>query len=372
MRHGYIATISILALTLAWAPAAQAQSSDCYDGGGIDLLDLQRLLPCLTGPGSLVDECPCADLDGDGDSDLFDLGLFQLRFGAEDPCGSVGGGCLASHGAPGCSDAACCADVCAADPFCCHGVWDPRCVQTAMAECGVLSALDNDCCETPTVVTDGTTAFSNVGATEDGPRFACGGFPRPGLEIYADIWFTYTATCTGLAIVSLCGSEYDTTLAVYHGSACPTQGAIGCSDDDCWDLESRTIVPVVQGQTYLVRVGGYDEDETGLGVLSIRCTLDGSNDDVCRPGGGDCEMPHRAPGCADRERCEQVCDENPACCDVTWRDCAAEFLCCVYGSRGGGQTRRCTSETRCPRPRPGYSLRNSFPVSSCDQCVSRP
>ena len=314
-------------------------------------------------------QCPCADLDGDGDSDLFDLGLFQLRFGEEDPCGRVSGSCLSSRDTPGCGDAPCCADVCAADPFCCHGAWDARCVQTAINQCGVLSALDNDRCETPTAVTDGTTAFSNVGATNDGP-VECGQFPRPGLEIFADIWFTYTATCTGLAIVSLCGSAYDTTLAVYNGSACPTQPrAIQCSDDDCRDLESRTIVPVAQGHTYLVRVGGYDEEETGLGVLSIRCTVDGSNGDVCRPGGGDCESPHRTPGCADVDFCEQQCDYDPSCCDVTWHSgCGGAILCCVYTSRFGGQYRRCTEGNSCPRPGLGYHLRNSFPVPSCDEC----
>ncbi len=298
--------------------------ADCQVDGRIDLQDFQAVRPCLGGPTFALSDpaCECADLDGDGDSDLFDLSLFQLRFDEEDSCGKVSDGCLAGHSTPGCSDAGCCSDVCASDAFCCHGAWDALCVQTAMAECGVPSATDNDDCETPTVVTDGTTAFSNVGATTAGPNETerC-----DYLEFYADIWFTYTSTCTGLAIVSLCGSEYDTTLAIYNGSACPTQPrAIQCSDDDCQDLESRTIVPVVQGHTYLVRVGGYDEEETGLGVLSIRCTVDGSNADVCRPGGGDCGSSHRAPGCADVEFCEEQCEIDPACCDVTWQGCAVE------------------------------------------------
>ncbi len=345
---------------------------DCHGDARFDLLDLPRVQFCMGGPGNSLEDpqCSCADLDGDGDSDLFDASLFQLRFEEENACGSASGGCLASRSSPGCRDAACCAAVCMVDPFCCHGAWDARCVQTAMGECGVLSAAANDRCEMPTAVTNGTTAFSNVGAKTDGPLVECTQFPRPGLEIYADIWFTYTATCTGLAIVSLCGSEYDTALAVYNGSVCSTQPrAIECSDDDCLDLESRIIVPVVERQTYLVRVGSYDEKETGLGVLSIRCTINGSNDDICRPGGGECESPHRGPGCADVETCEHQCDGDPACCDVGWGPaCASLYLCCEYSSRVGEPYRRCTSQSPCPRPRPGFHLRDSFRVQSCEEC----
>ncbi len=343
----------------------------CEGDGRLDLADFPVFLACATGPEQpLMDpQCQCADLDGDGDSDLFDLGLFQLRFEEENPCGRVSGSCLTSRVTPGCSDAACCADVCAADPFCCNGAWDAPCVKTALVVCGVPLVPSNNRCQTPTVVTDGTTAFSNIYATTDGPIFECTRFPRPGIEIYADIWFTYTAVRTGLAIVSLCGSEYDTTLAIYNGSACPTQPqqAVWCSDDDCRDLESRIVVPVVQGQSYLIRVGGYDGDR-GRGTLSIRCTADGSNADVCGPGSGDCDLPHRTPGCADVEGCEQQCDEDPSCCDVTWHGgCAGGLRCCVYYQRDHGLFTECLQDT-CPRQSGGGSLLNSFPVASCAEC----
>ena len=48
-----------------------------------------------------------------------------------------------------------------------------------------------------------------------------------------NIWYCYTASCTGEATVSLLGSGYDTKLAVYNGCACePSLGEIiGCNDD---------------------------------------------------------------------------------------------------------------------------------------------
>jgi hypothetical protein len=36
---------------------------------------------------------------------------------------------------PGCSDSACCGDVCAMDPYCCNFVWDSVCVDEANATC---------------------------------------------------------------------------------------------------------------------------------------------------------------------------------------------------------------------------------------------
>jgi len=227
------------------------------------------------------------------------------------------------------------------------------------------------------VVTDGTTAFSNVGATTDGPFE---GERCDDLEIGADIWFTYTATCTGMAIVSLCGSEYDTTLAVYNGSACPTRPrAIQCSDDDCRDLESRIIVPVVQGQTYLVRVGGYD-DETGTGVLSIRCTVDGSNDDVCKPGGNECGLSHRTPGCTDVETCESMCDNDPSCCDVTWHGrcgCPLDEMSCdgtcisttTDNANCGTCGNVCAAGTTCLNGTCSVPLSCPPPLLHCGTCV---
>lgn len=59
-------------------------------------------------------------------------------------CGS-GGACDEIHFSPGCSDAECCVNVCAADPYCCTDSWDLICVQTAGNLCGgVPSDLNND------------------------------------------------------------------------------------------------------------------------------------------------------------------------------------------------------------------------------------
>lgn len=51
-------------------------------------------------------------------------------------CGDVGTqSCFSTHAAPFCDDAACCTEVCAADPFCCNLQWDSICVNAAFNLC---------------------------------------------------------------------------------------------------------------------------------------------------------------------------------------------------------------------------------------------
>ncbi|KPK41754.1 MAG: hypothetical protein AMJ65_08865 [Phycisphaerae bacterium SG8_4] len=89
-----------------------------------------------------------------------------------------------------------------------------------------------------------------------------------------NIWYCYTAACTGRATISLCGSGFDTMLAVYDGCQCnPGQDdMIACNDDAC-DRQSEVTIDVVAGRQYLIEVGGYGSD-TGQGVLSVSVSCD--------------------------------------------------------------------------------------------------
>lgn len=88
-----------------------------------------------------------------------------------------------------------------------------------------------------------------------------------------DIWYVYTPTETGPISISLCGSEYDTKLAVYDGYSCdPLPEELGCNDDyDCptRSLQSQIdLAEVIAGNEYLIQVGGYSSN-TGDGILNI-------------------------------------------------------------------------------------------------------
>ena len=104
--------------------------------------------------------------------------------------------------------------------------------------------------------------FDTSNATYDGPGHCMTG---------PNIWYIYNATCTGNATVSLCGSSYDTKLAVYNGGGCNPSFSklIECNDDSCgW--QSEVTFDVVGGQKYLIEVGGFG-DNTGEGLISISC-----------------------------------------------------------------------------------------------------
>ncbi len=113
-------------------------------------------------------------------------------------------------------------------------------------------------------------AFDTTEAKFDGPGHCM---------LSPNIWYCYTASCTGEATVSLCGSSYDTMLAVYNSGGCecyPTQGdLIGCNDDFCY-LQSQLNFNVVAGNQYLIEIGGYRQRK-GPGVLTITCEGEAPN-----------------------------------------------------------------------------------------------
>lgn len=246
---------------------------DVNGDGAVDLSDHQRLALCLTsgGPGQASgDECVAVRGDGDGDIDLIDAAGFLNAFTG------------------------------------------PR--------------LLNDACATPFEVGNGTHGFSNVGATTDGaPDELCNYFNSD--QISSDLWFCYTATCTGTALFSACGSDFDTKLAVYAGCGCPSVSPVACSDDDCGfgieNIQSRIELDVTQGQVFTIRVGGYPVSTTvGEGLLTIGCNVA-----PCETATHDClePSPGGEPGCGTAECCAGTCGLDWYCCDVTWDSkCAGE------------------------------------------------
>ncbi len=211
--------------------------------------------------------------------------------------------------------------------------------------CTVEGRVANDSCSTPTTVSDtlnAALAFNTAGATTDGPLVSGACAANGDTQIGSDVWYSYAATCSGSLVVSLCGSEYDTKLAVYSGSDCPTGTPLACSDDDCGAgaLESRVQFTATQGQTYLIRIGGF-QGETGRGTLTILCDVA-----VCGvSGSGSCTAEHTGRGCDDVTCCSSTCSVDPYCCDVEWDNiCAAESPGLCSGSFdvcGGANTNSC-------------------------------
>ncbi len=119
---------------------------------------------------------------------------------------------------------------------------------------------NDDCHDAWPIGEDETLLFDTNDATFDGQGH-CMNSPN--------IWYRYTAACTGQATISLCGSGFDTMLAVYDGYKCnPGLGDMIACDDDACDRQSEVTIDVVAGEQYLIEVGGYGS-EVGKGVLSV-------------------------------------------------------------------------------------------------------
>lgn len=109
----------------------------------------------------------------------------------------------------------------------------------------------------------GAFVIHNVGAT------LAAGEPRPCGGMASTIWFTFVAATSGtLKVRAESTPGYDTVVAVY-----PAGGTVrlACNDDSGGLLNyfsSQVFVPVTQGATYDIQVGGYYGDQ-GDAILEI-------------------------------------------------------------------------------------------------------
>lgn len=148
----------------------------------------------------------------------------------------------------------------------------PAPLEIAPTSCAPTVA-PNDNCINALAIANGVFSFSTVGCTTDGPVELGMCLFASNPQVSQDIWYCYTATCTGHVTVSLCGSSFDTKVAIYNtnlGCACPAgPSAIACDDDTC-SLQSQVVFPSVAGNRYLIRVGGYGAN-TGAGTMVVSC-----------------------------------------------------------------------------------------------------
>ncbi len=84
-----------------------------------------------------------------------------------------------------------------------------------------------------------------------------------------DVWYYFIPTISGRYLMDLNGSDYDTSLAVFDGCG---GTELECNDDYYPDPDyvSRIIVSLVEGETYYIRISGYNG---GGGNYSLMVTL---------------------------------------------------------------------------------------------------
>ena len=121
---------------------------------------------------------------------------------------------------------------------------------------------DNDTCETAEVIGEVVDyAFNTTLATTSGVG---------AHVINQDIWYSYTPASDGTITVDLCGSSFDTKLAIWD--ACG--GTELDYNDDADYCNTRSLqsaildLPVVSGEDYLIQLGGYSS-ASGFGDITI-------------------------------------------------------------------------------------------------------
>ncbi len=246
---------------------------------------------------ALAGGLPCpGNLDDDDIVGPFDLAFLLGAWGAcADPC------------TPGDPDGTCAPDF---DGDCAVGPFDLAFVLGAWGPCPGPPV--NDDCEGAIEIFDGDTDFDTTGATTGGPAHAgCGfasGLPRQ------DVWYTYTASCTGLLRVCTCNQAFfDTNLVAYVGCDCPAtdEQFLACNEDweGCFFETSRMLAPVEAGVCYKIRLGGFLTADEGPGTLTVSC-LEGQDSNCC--------FPHDGPGCDDQACEDFICGFDPFCCETDW------------------------------------------------------
>ncbi|MGE4619457.1 MAG: hypothetical protein AAEJ04_06585, partial [Planctomycetota bacterium] len=160
------------------------------------------------------------------------------------------------------------------------GGWDATSQGSGTFTLGFGPANDEPC--DAIVVTDGTTiadnTFANDSTVEADPTQCDGTYLS---VVGADLWYEYTATCDGQVSIDTCDvNGFDTDLVVYQGdcSALTIAEQITCNGDGsiltgCQGFFSEVTFPAVSGDTYLIRVGGWNGAQ-GVTELHISCEPD--------------------------------------------------------------------------------------------------
>jgi hypothetical protein len=250
-------------------------------------------------------------------------------------CGGTGN-CYAPHGGQGCSVAACCEAVCAKDPFCCSTSWDELCASTAVeictacgepsagscftphftascddaACCATVCAADPFCCNVQwdaICATGANTLCPNCGDPETGSCYTAHGTP-----------FCDDASCCDLVCSTdpfCCDNQWDSVCVTSAIANCP-----GCGNPSAGDCYAERSTPYCADLACCETVCAADPFCCSTAWDSFCATRAISDCPGCgNPSNSEsCYVVHATPYCNDAVCCAAVCDLDPFCCESNW------------------------------------------------------
>lgn len=221
-------------------------------------------------------------------------------------CGlETAGTCFYPKLTPGCNDAECCEMICDDDPICCANVWDGYCAENAIElctppECGEYAA--GECCEINESPSCNDERCCDAVCGTD--PFCCD--------------FTWDIGCVNLARLepTRCGCSFDCGDPC-AGECCEPNFTPSCNEEVCCNAVCEED-PFCCEEMWDFTCANQATATPQCNDITINrdapCPLAGCGD----PGAGSCCVPNGTPGCSDDDCCDQICQRDPACCDVSW------------------------------------------------------
>lgn len=151
----------------------------------------------------------------------------------------------------------------------------------AMLSAALLSmpeARASDNCATPTAIAgSGTFGFNLEGATGSQTGLVTDCVNGAYDFLSRDVWFCWTADCTGSVTISTCGlTSGNTVIALYGtgsaGCGCPAGQIPICCNDDACGKQSTVHCQVECGKQYMIQIGSPPQTPAFSGSFRIECT----------------------------------------------------------------------------------------------------
>lgn len=114
--------------------------------------------------------------------------------------------------------------------------------------------------------TSGSISVDTTDSTvESGEPVGSHWFSPPGGVAHRTVWYKYTPPSSGNLTIDLSPTgTFDSTLAVWTGTAVGSLTEVGSDDDSGGGGTSKLTVPVASGVTYHIQIGGYNDSYFGL------------------------------------------------------------------------------------------------------------